>query len=196
MAEILIIEDNSTLRQEIRRHFESLGHEVTCASDGTEGMETLMRVPFDVVVLDIRLPGIQGTDVLKKLNESLPCRPPIIVVTGHGDKANAIAAVHFGAFDFIEKPFNPADLEKSVDRALTLGKANAQSYRAYLEANEHEELTEREREVAFLATEGLSNEEIASRLGLGLETVKSHLKKVFRKLAVTNRTALASKLRK
>ena len=69
MAEILIIEDNSTLRQEIRRHFETLGHEVTCASDGAEGMETLMRIPFDVVVLDIRLPGIQGTDVLKRLNE-------------------------------------------------------------------------------------------------------------------------------
>lgn len=196
MAEILIIEDNHELRTELAKHLERTGHIVTCASDGTEGYETLSRVPFDVIILDIRLPGIQGTDVLKKISESLPCHPPVIMVTGHGDKDNAIAAVHFGAFDFIEKPFKPSTLDASIGKALTDGKGEASRFRAYLEANQQEELTPREREVAFLAAEGLSNEQIAERLALGAETVKSHLKKIFKKLGVQNRTALSARLRK
>ena len=196
MAEILIIEDNTALRTEIQKHLEGKGHSVTCAVDGAEGYETLKSIPFDVIILDIRMPGMQGTDVLKKVAETLPCHPPIIVVTGHGDKDTAIAALHFGAFDFIEKPFKPSTLDGAVDKALTERKQDALSFRSFLDTNQKEELTPREREVAFLAAEGLSNEEIAERLALGNETVKSHLKKIFRKLGVTNRTTLAARIRK
>lgn len=196
MAEILIIEDDLRLRGELQKHLEKQGHGVLCCAEGAEGMQTLKEVGCDIVILDIKLPGISGIDVLRDMHDNLPCHPPTIIITGHGDKENAIKAVHFGAFDFIEKPFTPQALDTSIQRALNEKKQEMQNFRAYVSASSSGEMTSRESEVAVLAAEGLSNEEIASRLQLGTETVKSHLKKIFRKLGVSNRTALAAKIRK
>lgn len=196
MAEILIVEDDLKLRTEIQKHLESGGHGVACCADGQEGLQTLKDVGCDVMILDIRLPGLSGIDVLKQIHDSLPSHPPIIIITGHGDKQNAIQAVHFGAFDFLEKPFTPENLDQSVSRALQEKKQDVLNFRSYVSTAQSGDLTARESEVAVLAAEGLSNEEIAARLSLGAETVKSHLKKIFRKLGVTNRTALAAKIRK
>lgn len=196
MAEILIIEDDLRLRTELEKHLERNGHTICCCSDGTEGLATLQQIAFDIIILDVKLPGISGTDVLREVAQTLPCHPPIIVVTGHGDKETAIKAVHFGAFDFIEKPFTPQALDHTIERAMNEKKQDMLNYRAYLSTAKSGELTSRESEVAYLAAEGLSNEEIATRLALGSETVKSHLKKIFRKLGVANRTALSTKLRK
>jgi DNA-binding NarL/FixJ family response regulator len=196
MAEILLIEDDVRLRSEIQKFLESKGHGVSVASDGREGLESIQQIAYDVVITDIKLPEMTGTEILKQVSTSLPCHPPIIIITGHGDKDTAIKAVHFGAFDFLEKPFSPPALEGTIERALREKKQDILNFKAYLSSPENEGLTSREREVAHLAAEGLSNEEIAKRLVLGSETVKSHLKKIFRKLGVTNRASLANKLRK
>jgi len=194
MAEILLIEDDLRLRAEIQKFLEKQGHGVFCCADGAEGLQTLREVGFDIVISDIRLPGLSGTDLLKEVHQTLPTHPPIILITGHGDKQSAIQAVHFGAFDFIEKPFTPQALDGSVQRALSEKKHDIASFRNYVANAQSGELTPRENEVALFAAEGLSNEEIAERLSLGAETVKSHLKKIFRKLGVANRTALAAKI--
>lgn len=196
MAEILILEDDLRLRGEIQKHLEKQGHGVFCCADGAEGLQTLKEVGFDIVVLDIRLPGMSGIEVLREVHQTLPCHPPLIIITGHGDKENAIKAVHFGAYDFIEKPFTPQVLDVSINRAISEKKQDMLNFRSYISASQSGELTARESDVAVLAAGGLSNEEIAAKLSLGGETVKSHMKKIFRKLAVTNRTALASKMRK
>lgn len=196
MAEILIIEDDLSLRAEMESHLEANGHSVCGCPDGEEGLHTLHQMAFDVVILDIGLPGMSGTDVLKEISQTFPCHPPLILITGHGDKETAIKAIHFGAFDFIEKPFTPKSLDSSINRALKEKKQEILSFHAYISTSHGGELTARESEVASLAAEGLSNEEIAERLSLGSETVKSHLKKIFRKLGVANRTALATRLRK
>lgn len=196
MAEILIIEDDIRLRSEIQKFLESKGYGVDLASDGKEGLESIQQIAYDAVVMDIKLPVMSGTEILKEVAKTLPVHPPIIIITGHGDKETAIKAVHFGAFDFIEKPFAPPALDQSIERALTEKKQDILAFKAYVSMPENKGLTEREKEVAFFAADGLSNEEIASRLSLGAETVKSHLKKVFRKLGVSNRVSLLSKLRK
>lgn len=194
MAEILLIEDDLRLRAEIQKFLEKQGHGVFCCADGSEGLQTLKEVGFDVVISDIKLPGMSGTELLKEVHQSLPSHPPIIIITGHGDKQNAIQAVHFGAFDFIEKPFTPQALDTSIQRALNEKKHDIASFRNFVTHAQSGDLTPRENDVAQLAAEGLSNEEIAERLKLGAETVKSHLKKIFRKLGVANRTALTAKI--
>jgi DNA-binding NarL/FixJ family response regulator len=131
---------------------------------------------------------------LREVAATLPTHPPIILITGHGDKETAIKAVHFGAFDFLEKPFAPRVLDNSIERALVEKKQDILNYKSYLAMPEKEGLTAREKEVAYFAADGLSNEEIAERLELGTETVKTHLKKIFRKLGVDNRTSLSNKL--
>jgi DNA-binding NarL/FixJ family response regulator len=196
MAEILLIEDDLRLRTELEKHLEKGGHGVCGTADGKEGLETLTQIAFDVVILDVRLPGMSGTEVLKEVAEHFPCHPPLIIITGHGDKETAIKAVHFGAFDFLEKPFTPQALDHSISRALTEKREDALKYKAHLATTKAGSLTARESEVATLAAEGWSNEEIGQRLSMGSETVKSHLKKIFRKLGVPNRTALSSRLRK
>jgi two-component system, LuxR family, response regulator FixJ len=196
MAEILIIEDDIRLRSEIQKFLETKGHGVSVASDGKEGLDSIRHIGYDVIVMDVKLPEMSGTDVLREISQTLPSHPPIILITGHGDKSTAIKAVHFGAFDFIEKPFSPPVLDTSIERALTEKKQDILNFKAYLAMPDNEGLTAREKEVAHLAADGLSNEEIAVKLSLGAETVKTHLKKIFRKLGVANRTALSTKLRK
>jgi DNA-binding NarL/FixJ family response regulator len=196
MAEILIIEDDIRLRSEIQKFLESNGHGVSVAGDGKEGLKSIQQIGYDVVVMDVKLPEMSGTEVLKEISEALPAHPPIIIITGHGDKETAIKAVHFGAFDFLEKPFNPPALTTSINRALTEKKQDILNFKAYLAMPQNEGLTAREREVAYFAADGLSNDEIAVKLSLGSETVKTHLKKIFRKLGVTNRASLSNKLRK
>jgi len=196
MAEILIIEDDLKLRSELEKHLQNGGHGILGCSDAREALQTLREIAFDVIVLDIKLPGLSGTDFMKEVVETLPCHPPLIIITGHGDKQTAIKAVHFGAFDFLEKPFTPHSLDSCIGRALVEKKQEILNYRTLVSSANSGELTTRESEVAMLAAEGMSNEEIASRLQLGTETVKSHLKKIFRKVGVTNRTALSSKLKR
>ena len=194
MAEILLVEDDMRLRSEIEKFLESKGHDVALALDGEEAWSSIQQMAFDVIVMDIKLPGKSGTEVLKAVAEQLPCRPPIILITGHGDKETAIQALKYGAFDFLEKPFAPPLLEKAIEKAMSEKRQDILNYRV-LKSNETQgELTVREREVAVLAGEGLSNEEIANRLQLGSETVKTHLKKIFRKLGVSNRTTLSAKM--
>ncbi len=195
MSDILLIEDDLNLRKQIEQFLEKNGHQVVVATDIEEGLNLLLKSPLDIVITDVKLPGRPGTVFLQEMALALPVYPPVIVITGHADKNMAIQALRYGAFDFIEKPLSPPILERAIQRALMAKQQEILKYKAYLSNSETTELTEREKEVAYLAAEGLSNEEIGDRLTLGTETIKSHLKKIFRKLGVSNRAALSNKLK-
>jgi len=195
MAEVLLVEDDNALREQLRRHLEQGGHTIIECTSGREALESIMDTAFDAVILDIKLPELTGIDVLREIRQELPSHPPVIMITGHGDKSNAIKAIHYGAFDFLEKPFSPQLIDLTLQRALTERKHEILQFRSLVEARTRSELTVREREVAALASNGLTNDEIANRLGLGSETVKTHLKKIFRKLGITQRADLAQKIK-
>ncbi len=196
MADILLIEDDLALRTELEKFLEFKGHQVTCAEDGRQGLCEIQKTAYDVILLDVKLPEMNGTDVLKNVSATTASHPPIIIITGHGSKEMVLQAIHFGAFDFLEKPFTPELLIKTVDRALLEKKQDRATYRLQLANSKHSGLTERESEVAALAALGMSNDEIALKLSLQAETVKSHLKSVFRKMGVSNRTELSAHFRK
>src|SRR5258705_5641684 len=107
---ILVIDDDAGIRESLKMTLEYDGYEVIGAATGQEGLALVERDAPDLVLLDVKMPGMDGLDVLERLrtmNEALP----VVVVSGHGTISTAVEATKKGAFDFIEKPF-------SADRVL------------------------------------------------------------------------------
>lgn len=129
---------------------------------------------FDCIVADVRMPGLTGLDLVRRFSEE-GRSVPIILITGHGDVDMAVAAIKQGAFDFIEKPFDESRLLAAIENAAR-ARARTQAETtdlADLRAR-FAGLSERQRQVLELAVTGLSNKEIAARLGISYRTVEIH----------------------
>src|SRR5499433_199508 len=114
---ILVIDDDAGVRESLRMTLEYDGYDVAGAATGQEGIALVEREAPDLVLLDVKMPGMDGLEVLDRLravNESLP----VIVVSGHGTISTAVEATKKGAFDFIEKPFASDRVLVSVRNAL------------------------------------------------------------------------------
>jgi two-component system response regulator FixJ len=138
------------------------------------------------IVSDVRLPGLSGLDLqreLKREGRSIP----LILITGHGDIAMAVAAIKDGAFDFIEKPYNADQLIASIEKALTSGEKirHKEDQKADILAR-IAELSPRQREVMQLVAEGLSNKQIAFQLGISQRTVENYRAWVMERLDAAN----------
>jgi two-component system nitrogen regulation response regulator NtrX len=105
MPKILVIDDQKSIRNTLKDILEYESHEVTLAEDGTEGLEKFTSDKFDCVLLDIKMPEIDGMEVLDKMLK-LSSDTPIIMISGHGNIDTAVEAIKKGAFDFIEKPLD------------------------------------------------------------------------------------------
>ncbi len=115
MGCVLLVEDDKNLRYLIRRKLEEKGYIVDEACAGEEAIRKLREKCYDVVLLDIKLPDMDGLEIVKKFSTS---EPKFIIITGYGDIRTAIKAVKYGAYDFIQKPFNFDLLEVSIEKAL------------------------------------------------------------------------------
>ncbi|MGM0377400.1 MAG: sigma-54-dependent transcriptional regulator [Bacteroidota bacterium] len=105
MAKILVIDDQKSIRNTLKDILEYEGHEVILAQDGPEGLEKFGADKFDVVLLDIKMPEMDGMEVLDKIMEKAP-DIPVIMISGHGNIDTAVDAIKKGAYDFIEKPLD------------------------------------------------------------------------------------------
>ena len=114
---ILVVDDEEPIRKTLRMALEYEGYEVAEASSGQEGLALIEREPPDLVFLDIKMPGMDGLEVLEKLAEKPPS-PPVIMVSGHGTIQTAVQATKLGAFDFIEKPLETEHVLLAVRNAL------------------------------------------------------------------------------
>ena len=114
---LLIIDDEKNIREGLAANFELDGYEVKTAANGKDGLELLSKGDIDLVITDLRMPGISGEDVLKKVTAELP-GIPVIVLTGHGSIDAAVEAMRDGAYDFLTKPLNLDQLGLIVKRAL------------------------------------------------------------------------------
>ena len=116
-SRILVIDDESAIRDSLRMTLEYEGYEFIGAATGQEGLTLAEREAPDLVLLDVKMPGMDGIEVLERLrnmNESLP----VVVVSGHGTISTAVEATKKGAFDFIEKPFASERVLVSLRNAL------------------------------------------------------------------------------
>jgi two-component system repressor protein LuxO len=114
---ILIVEDSPSLAMTAQAHLEPLGHTVLIAGDGKSAWEILNSRPVDCVLLDLKLPDIDGITILEELR-TRPAPPAVIVVTANASLATAVHAVRSGAFDYLVKPFAPTRLTTTVEIAL------------------------------------------------------------------------------
>ncbi|PYV58120.1 MAG: Fis family transcriptional regulator [Acidobacteria bacterium] len=110
MHKILIVDDESAIRQSLKGVLEDEGYEAQTAESGEACLESLRRRPFDIVLLDIWLPGADGLEILESVRE-LEHPPEVIIISGHGTIETAVRATKLGAYDFLEKPLS---IEKTL----------------------------------------------------------------------------------
>ena len=109
MARILIVEDRDSLRRMLSTALGQEGHEIVAAENGDTALTELQRTDFDLVLTDLKLPGVSGLEVLAEAREGQP-RVPVIVMTAYGTVQTAVEAMKLGAVDFLEKPIEIEDL--------------------------------------------------------------------------------------
>jgi len=189
-----VVEDDASMRRALRLLLGSHGYEVEAFADARSFLATVLKRRPDCVILDVRLPGMSGIDVLARLHD-LDFDVPVVMITGHGDVPMAVRAMRMGAADFLEKPFEDFDLIASIGRAISTQRARhaapavSESFRAKLDA-----LTPRQREVAELIAEGLTNKSIASTLGVSPRTVEVHRANALRRLGVRSAAELVREM--
>ncbi len=128
---IALIEDDDIVRQATSQWLQLAGFDVSVFSLGEEGKAAILSQEFDAIVSDVRLPDIDGLSILESLIAN-HIQTPIILITGHGDVDMAVGALQRGAFDFIEKPFQPERLSQRVTEAV-------ESYRAQTSTQDRQE---------------------------------------------------------
>lgn len=114
---VLLIEDNVSLAKLIQMLLTSEEIDNDWASNGFEGISMLNEKDYDVLITDIRMPGMTGNQVLEKVSKSHPALP-VIIITAHGNIPDAVEAIKGGAYDYITKPFENEDLLNSVNKAI------------------------------------------------------------------------------
>ena len=173
---VALIDDDAAVLDSLRLYLERNGVVVSGFSTADAFLAILGNAgSVDCIVADVRMPGLSGIDLVREMAHR-KSRPPIILITAHGDVDMAVTAIKQGAFDFIEKPFDEARLLESIRAAA--GQAMAAQASATRDLDELKEradgLTDRQRQVMELAAAGLSNKEIALRLGISPRTVENH----------------------
>lgn len=114
-ANILVIDDEESIRDACEQALSGDDIRVEAAKNGLEGLSLLKGKYFDIIILDLKMPGLSGMDVLKKIKENNP-ETMVIVITGYATIESAVEAMKYGAYDFIPKPFTPDSLRAIVKR--------------------------------------------------------------------------------
>ena len=117
MRRILVIDDNESMLDSLRVYLSGAGYDVDCESDPRQGLERFGSSSYDVVVSDLKMPGMSGIELLSELRK-VDDQVPVILITAHGTVSNAVEAMRQGAYHFIQKPIDPEVLEAEVERAL------------------------------------------------------------------------------
>lgn len=174
---IAVVDDDKAVRDGLEALLESWGYETVAFPDAETLLENGPARGVTCLLLDVRLPGMDGLDLVAELRRSGDCTP-ILMMSAHGEISTAVEAMRRGAQDFIEKPFDDEPLIRRIEGIATL----AQPTDADPEAQRLiDTLTPRETEVMQEVVSGHANKMIAHRLGISLKTVEMHRARVMKK---------------
>ena len=115
---VLIVDDEKNIREGLGKSLEMDGYNISLASDGNKALNIINKTEMDLVIADLKMPGMGGEELLKHITSSYPTIP-VIILTGHGTIETAVNAMRDGAYDFLTKPLNLDRLSLLVKRALS-----------------------------------------------------------------------------
>ena len=201
MIKVMLVDDQNLVRKGVRSLLE-LSEEIEVvaeAADGAEAIRTIPEVNPDVVLLDMRMPGLSGLDVLREL-DGRDELPPTIILTTFDDDELVLAGIQSGARGYLLKDVALADLvnaiktvaeggsmvKPAVTQRLLKGLENLEN--RFSSLDQPDPLTDRETEILRLMAGGYSNKEIANSLGVAEGTVKNHVSNILSKMGVRDRT--------
>lgn len=183
---VYVVDDDPEMRASLSRLLGELRFTVQTFESGEAFLAAWTPDAPGCVLLDVRMPGMSGLELQRRLR-AFPCGLPVIVISGHGDLQLAVQTMRDGAVDFLEKPFRAERLLERIREALARSVRERQEWRVQDQLQRlAAQLTPREREVAQLVLVGLTNKEIAVRLGVSSQAIDSHRARLFRKLQVNN----------
>jgi len=196
METLLIIDDDLSLLESLKMHFEEVEEEgapryqVATATSAAAGLKAAAEISPSLVILDMMLPDRTGLQIIEEMR-SLCGDAPILIVTAHHDMETTIRAMKAGAIDFIEKPFSDQLLLDRIWQAIDRDREarRAEAIRAAV-SQRLARLTPREREVMRGLIEGKTSREIATELHLSARTVEAHRAQVLAKMEVDSGTKL------
>ena len=188
---ILIVDDNPKYLKDALPFY---GYNVTVATDGLQALSLLKNNTYDLILLDVMMPKMDGWETLKNIRKNSTTKyVPVTMLTAVDEEQKMVSGLKIGADDYIVKPFILPNLLARMEALL-----RRTSWQKSLKTTDNNEtpksshnitpLTAREKDVLELAAKGANNKEIAEKLVLREVTVKTHLNSIFKKLKVTNRT--------
>jgi len=181
-ATVFVIDDDGDVRASIQRLLKTVGLRGEEFANANDFLRWNMPEGPSCLILDIRLPGVSGLEVQRKLIDA-GLSIPIIFISAHADVDMAVRAMKLGAVEFLTKPFRPQELVDAVQQALQRDEGIQQERRDISELQQrYKTLTAREREVMSLFVSGMSTKQIASKLGLSEVTAAVHRGHVMQKM--------------
>ncbi|MEJ2374411.1 MAG: response regulator transcription factor [Pseudolabrys sp.] len=183
---VFIVDDDPSLRDGLKRLFQSVGLESEVFASAPEFLQRKIPDVPSCLVLDVRLPGMSGLDFQVELGKA-NIQIPIIFMTGYGDIPMTVRAMKAGAMEFLTKPFRDQDLLDAVQLCLKRDRVRIESEKIVRDLKTRfESLTAREQEIMTLVAAGLMNKQIAGKLGVSEITIKVHRGSVMRKMGANS----------
>lgn len=181
---VFVVDDDEAMRDSITCLLEAVNLPCKSFGDANAFLEFCTPQQLGCILLDIRMPGMNGMELLENLKAN-GISLPVIIITGHGDVPLAVRALKSGAFDFVQKPFDASELLGRVHEALKLVQENCLENMKQDSLRSHfDTLTGREREIMELVVAGDSSKIIGMKLGISSRTVDIHRSNIMKKLNV------------
>jgi len=182
IAPVCIIDDDEAIRESLKLLLYAKGLQSVAFESAEAFLSSTGDREFCCILLDIRMPGMDGLDLFRLLIARRQAAP-VVFITGHGDIPMAVSAIQQGAFDFLTKPFRNGELLDKISRAVSHYESNRENLREIesicLRAGN---CTPRELDVMASLARGSSNKEIGAELGISPRTVEIHRAKVMEKM--------------
>ena len=201
MKRLLVVDDEPNLLRAVEACLRAEGYEVVTARSGREALVRVAESVPDLIISDIRMPGMDGFALARQLRQSSRTSlVPIVFLSAKNERADRIAGFRTGVDMYLSKPFEPEELLAVISSILSrVQRTHAEIARTFGAQNERsdnfivhdEELTDAEKHIASEVARGLSNKEIASALQISVRTVENHISHILDKKRFNNRVEIA-----